>query len=207
MSKSRLIEAATVAALFLAYLALWHFKRRRDIQRTGVDPDVLRRAATPIQEYFARLVWLMTAFVVAILGLHVFAPEAWPPLSRAEFFDHWWCDLLGGVLGATGLGICALAQATMGTSWRVGIDNRQRADLITGGIFRWIRNPTYVGLHLVNVGLWLIWPTTLVASYVLLFFVVMDIQVRCEEEFLATAHGDDYRAYVARTWRYVPLIY
>jgi len=207
MTVARTIEALSVVALFLGYVGLWRLKRSRDIQRTGVDPEVLARATTPVQAFFARLVWLMTAFVAAIIGLHTFALDAWPPLVRVGALDSGCFDLVGCVLGVVGLGLCALAQFTMGSSWRVGIDTDHRTDLVTGGIYRWIRNPTYLGLHLMNVGLWLIWPTILVAAYAVLFFVVMDIQVRAEEEHLAASHGDAYHAYAARTWRYVPRLY
>jgi len=207
MTVARAIEAVSVIALFLGYVGLWRLKRTRELRRTGVDPEVLARATTPVQAYFAGLVWLMTAFVVVIIGLHSFAPKAWPPLVRVAALDSGWFDLLGGAFGVAGLSLCAIAQVTMGSSWRVGIDTDRRTDLVTDGIYRWIRNPTYLGLHLMNLGLWLIWPTTLVAGYAVLFFVVMDIQVRAEEEHLAASHGDAYHAYAARTWRYVPKWY
>ena len=207
MTVARTIEAASVVALFLGYVGLWRIKRTRELRRTGVDPDVLARATTPVQAYFAGLVWLMTAFVVAIIGLHTVALDAWPPLVRVSVLDSGWFNLLGGGFGVAGLGLCVVAQETMGSSWRVGIDIDRRSAMVTGGIYRWIRNPTYLGLHLMNLGLWLIWPTTLVAAYAMLFFVVMDIQVRAEEEHLASSHGDAYHAYAARTWRYVPRLY
>lgn len=207
MNTSRIVEVAIVVSMFLVYLGLWRLKRTRDICRTGIDPEVLARARTPVQAYFAKLVRIMTLLVVAIIGLHAFVSDAWPPLVRVPALDSWHFDLLGGCLGVAGLALCALAQRTMGFSWRVGIDIDRRTDLVTGGVYRWIRNPTYLGLHLVNLGLWLIWPTTLVAGYVALFFIVMDIQVRCEEEHLLTSHGKSYREYVARTWRYLPGVY
>lgn len=206
MTASRMIEVTTVVALFLGYLILWRIKRARDIRMDGIDPQVLTRASTPVQAYFARLVRFMTASVVAIIGLHTFAPETWPPLARLGAVDSGLFDLIGGVLGAAGLALCRLAQATMGSSWRVGIDSERPSVLVTAGIYRWIRNPTYLGLHLVNLGLWLIWPTTLVAAYVVLFFIVMDIQVRCEEEFLLDLHGDEFRIYLSHTRRYLPWI-
>jgi protein-S-isoprenylcysteine O-methyltransferase Ste14 len=197
MTTSRIVEATTVVALFLGYLILWRIKRARDIRMNGIDPEVLSRASTPVQAHFARLVRFMTALVVTIIVLHTFAPEAWPPLTRLGALDSRLFDLIGCALGAAGLMLCRLAQATMGSSWRVGIDSERPSVLVTGGVYRWIRNPTYLGLHLASLGLWLIWPTALVAGYAVLFFVVMDIQVRCEEEFLLAHHGDDYRGYLS----------
>lgn len=207
MERERLLEMAFVVTLFAGYLGLWRWKRWSQQQRTGVDPEVLGRATTPVQVYFARLLWVFTCLVVAVIGLHAFAPVDWPPLVRLTAFRGLAVDLAGFGLGLGGLAVCALAQAAMGMSWRVGIDAERRTDLITGGIFGHIRNPTYLGLHLVNLGLWAIWPTTLAAGYAVIFFVVMDIQVRAEEEHLANAHGETYRAYVCRSWRYLPWIY
>jgi protein-S-isoprenylcysteine O-methyltransferase Ste14 len=207
LTTPRIIETGIAIGLFLGYVILWRTKRVRELRRTGVDPEVLTRASTPVQAYFARLVRVMTLFVVAIIALHTFAPDTWRPLARVDLLDSSAFDLLGGIVGLAGLGLAALAQKTMGSSWRVGIDTTNNTDLISGGVYRWIRNPTYVGLHLVSVGLWVIWPTTLVLFYGVLFFLVMDIQVRCEEEFLIAVHGERYRKYAARTWRYLPRVY
>jgi protein-S-isoprenylcysteine O-methyltransferase Ste14 len=35
----------------------------------------------------------------------------------------------------------------------------------------------------------------------------MEIQVRCEEEYLLKIHGDDYASYSKETRRYLPWIY
>jgi protein-S-isoprenylcysteine O-methyltransferase Ste14 len=204
---ARIFETSLVAGMFVSYLALWRAKRASDIRKGGIDPDVLSKASTPVQAYFGRLVRVMTGLVVGIIVLHAVGPTSWPPLTRLGALDPWWFDTLGASVGIGGLALCFLAQATMGSSWRVGIDADHETGLVTRGIFGLVRNPTYVGLHLVSVGLFLIWPTTLAAIYGVLFFVIMDIQVRCEEEHLSRTHGDLYRAYVKRTWRYVPRVY
>jgi protein-S-isoprenylcysteine O-methyltransferase Ste14 len=201
------LEPLIVIVLFIGYIVLWKRKRLQDIRLTGVDPQVLSRAKTPVQVYFARLLLFMTAMVVAIIGLHTFAPKTWPPLVRVTALDSLSVDMIGGLVGVFGLSICALAQTTMGSSWRVGIDTEHPTDLITIGIYKYVRNPTYLGLHLVNLGLWFIWPTTMVAFYAVLFFIVMDIQVRAEEEHLYKTHGEVYQTYAATSRRYLPWIY
>jgi len=204
MNTNRVVESCLAVALFVGYLGLWRLKRWRDIRRHGIDPEVLARASTPMQRFFASLVRFITILVVAVLSLHSFAPETWVPLVRLATLDSPIVDWVGFVVGVVGLGLCGIAQATMGSSWRVGIDHDRETKLVTRGLYQWIRNPTYLGLHLLNLGLWLIWPTTLVAAYAVLFFVVMDIQVRCEEEFLMGVHGEEFTAYRSRTRRYFP---
>ncbi len=53
MTTTRWIETVIVAAMFGGYLGLWRCKRARHTRRTGVDPEVLQRAKTPVQRYFA----------------------------------------------------------------------------------------------------------------------------------------------------------
>ncbi len=148
----------------------------------------------------------LTAIAVLLIVAHgldlPFAGFRRLPSLGEGLIDH-----VGFAVGILGLAICALAQRTMGQSWRVGIDEVRRTDLVTRGIFRYVRNPTYLGLNLVNVGFWLIWPTAAVAIFVLTFSIVMEIQVRCEEVHLLCLHGEAFRAYRNRTWRYLPWIY
>jgi protein-S-isoprenylcysteine O-methyltransferase Ste14 len=207
MTSSRVLETAIAVAMFAAYVGLWSRKRSSQRKATGVDPEVLARATTPLQAYFARLIGVITAVVVAILALHAVAPATWPPLVRVPALDGLGFDLAGAGVGFAGLALCAHAQAMMGDSWRVGIDAERRTALVTRGIYGLVRNPTYLGLHLVSLGLWLVWPTSLVAAYAVLFFVIMDIQVRAEEEHLLAAHGEAFRSYAAQTHRYLPGIY
>jgi protein-S-isoprenylcysteine O-methyltransferase Ste14 len=207
MESARYLEVAIVGGLFAGQILLWSLKRRGVRRATGVDPEVLARATSPVQAYFAGLIRVMPPAVAAIVALHALAPTAWPPLARLGLLDTRAFDVAGGIVGVAGLGLCCLAQVTMGNAWRVGIDAGTRTELVTTGIFGSVRNPTYTGLHLLDLGLWLIWPSTLVAAYALLFFVVMEVQVRAEEEHLIALHGDAYRRYAGSTARYLPGLY
>jgi protein-S-isoprenylcysteine O-methyltransferase Ste14 len=200
-------ETALVASLFAGYVALWAIKRRRMIGAKGLDPEVLAKATSPVQAYFAELVHVFTVLVIGLIALHGFQLSSMGLTARLDVLERLTFDIVGGVLGVVGLFICWLAQRTMGESWRVGIDKENGTVLITNGIFRRIRNPTYLGLHIVNLGVWFIWPTAATGFYAVLFFVVMEIQVRAEEEHLIAQHGDRYRRYAKSSRRYLPWIY
>jgi protein-S-isoprenylcysteine O-methyltransferase Ste14 len=121
----RHLEAIYVLILFGAYVGLWQWKRTSQERRTGVDPDVRGRAATPLQQFFARATRILTASVVVLIPLHaVGARGGGPFLERVAAIDGPLFDASGFLVGLVGLAICAWAQRTMGISW--GVSTRKR---------------------------------------------------------------------------------
>lgn len=205
--KQQLWETGYVLVLFAAYLALWQWKRSNQKRATGHDPDVLGQTKDPLQLFFAQATTTLTAVVVVIILLHALGIRSGPFLQRVAALDAPPWDSAGLAVGIAGLALCAWAQRTMGVSWRVGIDADTKSALVTSGIYRYVRNPTYLGLFTLNAGLWLVWPTPLVAMFALAFYLLIEMQVRCEEAHLLGVHGEEYRRYRARSARYVPWLY
>jgi len=200
-----MVESLFVISLFLIYLLLWGVKRRSQIKTTGIDPEVLGNNRNPLQVFFGRFIKLLSMLIVLLIIIHSIGFQFYSAFSPFPPLDNFLFDLTGFVIGLSGLGICAIAQRTMGNSWRVGIDEIKRTDLITKGIFKYVRNPTYSGLFLLLIGIWLIWPTWMIGMYSLVFFLLIEMQVRCEEEYLLKSHGEQYQRYLLNTCRYVPV--
>ena len=76
--------------------------------------------------------------------------------------------------------------------------------LVVGGIYRYSRNPMYLGLLLLLVA-WGIYLSNLIAFAVLPVFVfgMNRLQIRREEEAMEAQFGDDYRAYKASVRRWI----
>src|SRR2546423_7851849 len=55
---------------------------------------------------------------------------------------------LGVVVAGLGILATVWAQFAMGASWRIGVDDTERTALVTGGPFRWVRNPIYTSMLL-----------------------------------------------------------
>ena len=111
--------------------------------------------------------------------------------------------LAGTGVALAGLAVVVLAQAQMGASWRIGIDERPTG-LVTHGLYRFSRNPIYLGMVAVTVGVALVAPSGWTTMGALLSYVVVGFQARAEEEHLSRMHGDDFRAWAARTGRFLP---
>lgn len=91
----------------------------------------------------------------------------------------------------------------MGRSWRIGIDEENKTELVTAGMFRVSRNPIFLGMRLNLLGLFLILPNAVTLAIWLLGDVAIQLQVFLEEEFLQQAHGTAYQQYQATTARYL----
>jgi len=115
--------------------------------------------------------------------------------------------LLGAVIAAAGVALTLVAQVQMGASWRIGVDASERTELVTSGVFAFVRNPIFSAMLLATVGLALAVPTPLALALPPLLLVALQIQVRLvEEPHLIAAHGAPYRSWAARTGRFVPSI-
>jgi protein-S-isoprenylcysteine O-methyltransferase Ste14 len=81
---------------------------------------------------------------------------------------------------------------------------RPATTLITDGPFRFSRNPLYLSLALLYLGitLWLgvLWPIVLLPA---LIFLVQQLVILREEAYLEGRFGDAYRAYRARVRRWL----
>ena len=97
------------------------------------------------------------------------------------------------------------AQFAMGDAWRIGVRERERTALVSGGPFRWVRNPIYSSMLLAALGLALAAPNVLSVLALVALLVALELQVRLvEEPYLTRAHGTSYRDYASHTGRFVP---
>lgn len=78
---------------------------------------------------------------------------------------------------------------------------------VTDGIYRRIRNPSYLGLLVNSVGWALAFRSGVGVLLVALTIVPLVARIRSEEALLRSQFGADYDAYCARTWRLLPGVY
>jgi protein-S-isoprenylcysteine O-methyltransferase Ste14 len=92
-------------------------------------------------------------------------------------------------------------------SWRFRAAVDRHHQLATGGPFRLLRHPIYMGLNLLALGsaIWI--PTPVVWAAFALMAIGSDLRARAEESLLLKVFGATYREYSARTRRFVPGIY
>lgn len=110
----------------------------------------------------------------------------------------------GAALGAVAIVWVFAAQGGMGSSWRIGIPEGENTALVATGFFRFCRNPIYLGMNAGAAALFLMAPSTAFALLVFFTILLTQIQVRCEEGFLRSVHGEEYLDYGRRVGRFFP---
>lgn len=201
------VEPVLVATLFVIFLGLWKIKQLKQKKKTGINPNVMASSTSSIQKYMNQLIHILSVYAVIIIVLHSVNLQIGSLFRRIDSINFLLFDIIGFVIGLIGLSFCLHAQIKMGISWRVGIDEKVKTDLVTTGLYKYIRNPTYLGLFILNMGVWLIWPTWTIFLMNIIFVVVLDIQVRYEEDYLLLIHGIKYKDYKESTKRYIPYLY
>lgn len=108
----------------------------------------------------------------------------------------------GWVILLAALAWIIVAQAQMGRSWRIGVDP-QKTELKAAGLFAVSRNPIFLGMRAMLLGVFLITPNALSLAVLLLGEALMQLQVRFEEAHLEQSEGEIYRAYRQRVRRWL----
>jgi protein-S-isoprenylcysteine O-methyltransferase Ste14 len=96
-----------------------------------------------------------------------------------------------------------IAQGHMKNSWRIGIDTETKTELITTGLFQFSRNPIFFGMIVSLIGLFLTTANALTVLFLILGYVLIQIQIRLEEEFLIKEHGQKYLEYKQKVRRLI----
>jgi protein-S-isoprenylcysteine O-methyltransferase Ste14 len=173
--------------------------------RRKVNPITLglaRKGTTGLMEVLLFAGVNLWAVVVVLCALSVECPLcSWT--CSARLVDATPAKLLGVTMILCAFAIFVLALRALGNSWRLGIDEDHPGLLVTTGIYSHSRNPIYLffdlyflGTFLINGSLFFLLMTALVA-------LNLHYQILQEERFLARAHGAAYKAYCARTARYI----
>ena len=109
----------------------------------------------------------------------------------------------GFLVGLLGDGIFLLSVLSMKDSWRAGIPDRDKTELVTGGIYQFSRNPAFLGFDLMYLGVLLLYGNLLTLGFSAFTMVMLHLQILQEERYLEGVFGAEYLAYKQRVCRYL----
>ena len=91
----------------------------------------------------------------------------------------------------------------MKDSWRAGIPEKDKTKLVTNGIYRFSRNPAFLGFDMMYIGVLLMYFNPLSAAFSLFATVMLHLQILQEEKYMESTFGKEYLDYKKKTFRYL----
>jgi protein-S-isoprenylcysteine O-methyltransferase Ste14 len=176
---------------------------RQVARRIGHSPNMFGTGDTA-HDFVGRVYRVGGGILFVFLVARAISPGVDAAAGSIPALVHSGMAWLGLGILPLGGGVILVAQAGMGTSWRIGLD-RERTGLVTTGLFAWSRNPTFLGMMAVVLGAFLLVPTAVTAIVLAIAWVAFSVQIRMEEEHLHRIHGPAYEAYRAVAPRWIGL--
>lgn len=173
-------------------------------KRTGIKPYKLGNGDT-VPDFVGKLFRLTLIANALIVFVFSFLEGYYQWLSPIAWMNSSLLMIIGAMLLVLALIWVLLAQLQMGDSWRIGIDEKSKSSLVQHGLFGVSRNPIFLGMLVMLIGMLLILPTAATLSVTALGFVLIHVQVRLEEAFLIEKYGEDYLNYQKRVRRWINL--
>lgn len=113
--------------------------------------------------------------------------------------------IIGILLLFLGTVITTIAMVQLGISVRVYIPNA-KTKLISSGLYRFCRNPGYLGVHMSWFGIFILVSSLFYFIGFFLFLIGMHFRILQEEKFLKERFGEEYEIYMEKVVRYFPKI-
>lgn len=165
----------------------------------------------PKKKYEWRTLGVFAAFIVALftemygfpLTIYILLSLFGDNISIVDPFQHVNGHLLGTLLGAPewikliicqiGGFVMLIGLIMMGKGWRK--IHEVKGELVTDGIYAYMRHPQYSGLFLITIGILIQWPTLItLIMWPILMYAYYRLSMR-EERAVEEQFGEAYRQY------------
>lgn len=185
---------ASAILILIAFYAIYFGKMLLQ-KRKGIQTDQIARSKEKNKIYYIELLLKIATYVVVIAEVIsiYFGWTMFPTDAR----------ITGVLLGIMGVLIFAIAVWTMRDSWRAGIAKEDKTEMVTAGIYRYSRNPAFVGFDFVYIGILIMYFNPLLLFFSVFAIIMLHLQILQEEAYLSTVFGADYEKYCNEVYRYL----
>ena len=150
-----------------------------------------------------RIALLACSNALGVIGglVYVLAPRRmkWATLPLPT-----WSRWIGVGLSAVAAPLLLWTHQALGKNWSVPLEIREQHTLVTSGPYRWVRHPMYTTFFLQGLASLLVSANWVIGGSFLFQGIVAPSRVGEEEALMIEEFGDQYRAYMERTGRFLP---
>lgn len=191
------ILRANTLLFFVITMAYWRFS---EISTEKEKPKTKRQdrflSKTVVMWFGYRVV---TSFVLLqVIGLHIL------PMQGTIVMQ-----ITGFSISLVGIGVAKSARRILGTNWTHAREYqvKKKQELITAGIYKYLRHPIYIGFTLYFIGAELVAKSWLVVPMTVIAFAFAYAQGKREEKLLLSHYGKEYRQYMRRSKMLIPFVW
>ena len=185
----RLLALFVLAVFYGIYLIKqWRQKRR------GIQTIQIGRGKDAQTHTVETLMGIATVGIIPAQLLSI--AFGWSHLPANARFTGFCVGMLGDL-------IFLISVLCMKDSWRAGIPDRDRTELVTDGIYAFSRNPAFLGFDLQYIGVLLMFSNLLTAAFTVFAVSMLHLQILQEERYLTAAFGPEYLQYRRHVLRYL----
>jgi protein-S-isoprenylcysteine O-methyltransferase Ste14 len=188
----------TVFVLIAGPLGARVFKRKYGFNPlTMTEPD-------PVMEFGEKVRDVIFGSILLVTLINAVTPAVQAYLGPLQYLEVPVAQGAGVLMLIFSLLFVRVGQLQLKSSWRYGIDRANPPEeLITSGLFSFSRNPIYLGMLATSLGLFLVMPNALTLAVACTTFVLLQMRVRIEEDFMTEVYRERYEEYCRRTRRWL----
>lgn len=172
-------------------------------KRNNIKADVFGKGTKPKET----LIIEKCLRTITFAGFGIWLVDALFPMFAEKWFvglyENRVTSFLGIIITLIGVSFFILAMVFMKTSWRAGIDKLTKTALVTSGLYKYSRNPAFVGMDLMFIGTAITHMNLVTVISALLVIVGLHLQILQEEKHMEETIGKEYSDYALRTPRYL----
>ena len=159
------------------------------------------------QEKFVFRQHIVRILLIIALYITLFFIPLFDRLGIGVFSAAVGFNWLGVIFSATGYLLIFLSGLALGRQYSQDVTIQEDHQLITGGVYRFIRHPRYLGIVALSIGVSLVFRSWIGLLATVIFWGVLLYRIRDEEATMRLEFGAQWDSYCQHSWRLFPYVY
>jgi protein-S-isoprenylcysteine O-methyltransferase Ste14 len=189
-----MIQILGIIMVVIFYIA--YFSKLLSQKRRGIKTNQLGRGNKATKTVTIEILLKVSTAAMAIVMLV-------SAVLNTAYFSSLYIRGVGILLFGLGTYLFIIAMVTMKDSWRAGIPDQDKTAIVTNGIYRFSRNPAFLGFDLTYLGACLSFGNIIIFICAAFTITVMHLQILEEEKFLERTFKSQYSTYKGKVGRYI----